>query len=1407
MKDTTSSQRQAFNRPPRIWTAPPQGTIVVPAPPAKETLPTPPAFLTIFFPVLSVLVLVGITMIVNHGSMQELTFLLPMAVLSIMYPLSNVLNTRYQVKAVKRKNIKLDKQYRIVLKDLRKQMNRQVREQRTVALLTDPDPADLQARIQERDSEQSRLWERRPEDPDFLAVRVGRGSRPFSVEVQLPELDIADPLRKDVLQLGSDFATVKDIPCSITLPKVKSLGITGRRQDVAALTRGLLCQIATHHSPEDVRILGVYPIKQQQDWEWMADLPHTAPLKAGKLPQERLVAAGEEQANQLLNMLLEELSQRASVDESKATGLAQGQAAQASGTPPMPLPHLVVVVHDYVEVRKHPALTNAFKLGEQLGVSVIYLVAQQQTIPSECRGVIRLSDEGLVDYAAAGFAGETLHDVLADKMDLEMAQQLAGQLSPLHAIQEGEDSVDLPTNVRFIDLVNLPHADTFNPEQWWSAPPFGRLRVPIGMGLNGPVWLDLNENAHGPHGIIAGTTGAGKSELLQSLIVGLAITHHPHLVNFVLVDFKGGAAFKPFEKIPHTVGMVTDLSGRLTERALTALKSELKRREHMLSQANAKKIAEYQAMRDQNPSAYKPLPNLLIIIDEFAELAKEHPTFMEGLVSVVQKGRSLGVHLILATQKPTGSVNPNIWSNLKFRVCLRVASLQDSRDMLGRSEAALLPSTIPGRAYFQIGSEVFELFQSARISLPARVSDQSIIVRKQAEAGAGEVTDQQVLMDLIEPYQASLGKELFHPWPSPLPNRVSLQEILRRPDMPPTPMRQGAQPPYGWLTFPLGLVDLPAEQQQKPFLLDMPRQGGHVIVAGASGSGKSTFLRTLVTSLIMTHSPSQLNLYMVDFGGQSLRVFEKLPHVGGIFGESDEEYIRRLLHKLQGMIEERKQLCMTHQIDDFLTYQRRQQGNVPSQPSPLPAFAPHVGARFIAPARPAHGGGVGTLVRLEKYTPPPPEAAPVQMEMQPSRPELPAIVLVIDKFVEFKQAHDKDMETLISIARHGRTYGVYLVISLDRPISLPTQLLSLIELRVGLRLVELTDSLILIGKNDAAHLDPALPGRGYNRSKSIQEVQIALPVQGDDDDEQARKLDELVSTIGTQAERRSTQRAPEIRLLPEYVRLDDYLIEAAFSHPQDQRGLGISLRLGIEDLSLQPISVELNADTPHMLVGGGPGSGRTSVLQTFLVGMAAAPANKDVRVVMIDFRRSSRPLRRLPHMWHYADTEQRLTEAIDGLKTELRQRMTRLREALDQQDQQQQTDSDEPICPMTPLLLVIDDYDQLSVLTRNPLNDLKEFLLQARDLHFHIIVAGAPADLLRSEVLLQQVRACRVGVILGGDPQDQPLLGVRMSDLPAGRGHLVRRNRRYLVQIAYLEPSTLLPWAKRLNGTGNAQTN
>lgn len=1341
---TWTTTREAFNRPPRIWPSFPQGKVIIPAPPEREPLPPRQSNIMLIMPLVMMGLMVGVYYLAGERSLQQMIFLLPMLAFSLMSPLMNIAVNAQKTKQVKRQWKQGDRKYLDLLKTLRTQLQEKADEQRNLTLLKDPDNTGLEAFIRER----THLWERRPDDPDFLAVRVGRGTHPFTIEIQAPEMDVAHPMSDAVQNLQQEFALVKDIPCSVPLTKVKSLGITGPRQVVADFARGFLCQIATLHSPEDVRILGLFPTSQQQDWVWLKELPHTLPLKQSKQGKlARLFASGQEEADLLLNVLLEELSQRATRGEGDASA-----PATTSGTPEMPLPHLVVMVHDYIEARKHPALNSAFKLGEQLGVSIIYLVAQEQAIPGECRGIVRILDADNLHYAAAGYAGETLQNVRPDIMEVALARRIARELAPLHIASEGDDAVDLPTNVRLLDLLGIACADQVNFEQWWSQPPFGRLRVPMGTGLNGTVWIDFNDNAHGPHGIIAGTTGAGKSELLSSLIVGLAMTHHPHMVNFVLVDFKGGAAFKPFEKIPHTVGIVSDLSGRLTERALHALKSELRRREHILVEANARKIAQYQVMRAQNPSAYQPLPNLFIIIDEFAELAKEHPTFMEGLVSVVQKGRSLGVHLILATQKPTGAVNPNMWSNLKFRICLRMASVQDSRDMLGRSEAGLLPFSIPGRAYFQVGAEVFELLQSARISQPARVSSEAVILAKQASTGAEEVTDQKVLMDLIEPYTATIGADLFRPWPDPLPNRINLQEMNVRHDLPlrvePTPATEfvEAQPPYGWLTCPVGLVDLPVEQRQEPFMLDMARQGGHVVVAGASGSGKSVFLRTLITSLARTHTPAQLHLYLIDFGGQALRVFEKMPHVGGIFGEADGEYIRRLLRKLHGIIEERKNICRDQQIDDFLGYQRRRQ---------------------------------------EK----------------PFMPELPAVVLVIDKFIEFKQAFDKEMEMLLAIARFGRTYGVYLVISVDRPIAVPSQLMSLIDLRVGLRLVELTDSLVFLGKSDAAHLDPAVPGRGYRRGQTLDEVHIALPVPGEDDDEQNRLLDELVGEMAKEA---GGNVAPPIQLLPEYVHIEDFLVEAAFGNTRPLRfapSRALRMRVGIEDLSLEPIALELSADTPHALVAGGPGSGRTGVLQTCLMMLACTPACASTKVILVDFRRTSRPMRRLPNIWQYADSEEKLVAAFKELKEELRSRMEQLQTELEQQDD----DDDEPVGrDLLPILLIIDDYEQLNALSRNPINDLKEYLLQSRDLRLHILVAGSSSDLGRTDPLLTQVRAGRLGIVLGADPNDVPVLGVRMSDMPPGRGFLVHRGRRNLVQFAHLTQEVMLLNVKNLARSARA---
>jgi DNA segregation ATPase FtsK/SpoIIIE, S-DNA-T family len=1326
---SSQATQEPFNRPPRIMLTFPLKDMTAPAPPTKEDVPDFPNMWMLTIPIAMVLTMCFVYFDINHWTMVQAASLLPIALVSVMSPIATIMASLQKRGQVSKKNRTNTKRYTKFIAEMREQLDQQTDEQRRIATIIDPPPALLEARIRER----SRLWERRPEDTDFLSIRVGLGPRPLALTLTVSVDDPLNSLTVLATRLRDDFSSVPNMPCTVSLTKVKALGISGIRQEVVALTRSMLCQLATAHSPEEVRILGIYPASQQQDWEWLRDLPHTMPLKGYGL--SRLVAVGEDEADQLLNVLLEELSQRAAKQSESVEG-AQGKI----GIQAPVLPHLVVLVHDYVDVHKHPALTQAFKLGEQLGTSIIYMVAQEQATPSACRGIVRLSENCQLRYGTTGEVGEALVDVIADMFDLAQAQNVAKALSRIQLKALDGDESDLPTDVSLVDLVGLTHSDQFKANQWWAQPKFGMLRVPIGIGTHGILWFDLNDQVHGPHGIIAGTTGAGKSELLQSIIIGLAMTHHPHLINFVLVDFKGGAAFKPFEHIPHTVGMVSDLSGKLTERALIALKSELRRREHVLSSTNAKNISEYISLRAQSPADIDPLPHLFIIIDEFAELAKEHPSFMEGLVSVVQKGRSLGVHLILATQKPTGSVSGSIWSNLKFRISLRLASMQDSRDMLGRSEAALIPASMPGRGYFQIGSEIFELFQSARISKNAYPQKEV-----QGKSNGKAITDQEVLIGDMEQYESVYASSLFRPWPDPLPRQISLDEINSRL---PVSVAGADQPLYGWVTCYMGLIDLPAEQKQEPWLLDMPRRGGHLLIAGASGTGKSTLLRTLIASLAQAHKPSQLHFYLIDYGGQALRVFEKLPHVGGVFGESDEEYIRRLLRQLNGIIEERKLFYATHQIDDFLAYQRR---------------------------------------RLEDS----------------SLAELPAIVLIIDKFVEFRQAYDKEMDIVMSIARHGRTYGVYLVLATDRPSSVPIQLMSLFEMRIGLRLVESIDSLILLNKSDAASIEPGLPGRAYQRSKTLDEVHIALPAKGEDDDERGANLENWVNTLALADKTPKALRAQPIRLLPEYVPADYFLMDIiSSSHAGSlgaqlsgqERTSSLSIRIGLEDFSLRPITLDLNSETPHALIAGGPGSGRTSALQTSLL-MLASPQAHAAKVIMIDFRRSSRHLRRLPYMWMYADTEERFIKAIDELKNELRTRQIHYREALESLP----SDSDElPDLPISPILLIIDDYEQVNALTKNPLPELKEFMLQARDLHLHTLVVGTPTDMGRTDVFLQQVRSCRMGIILGSDPTDPPLLGVRMTDMPPGRGHLVRRNQRNLIQVAHLSPDTISTWIVKL---------
>jgi S-DNA-T family DNA segregation ATPase FtsK/SpoIIIE len=1338
-----------FNRPPRIRVHLPKEEIELPDPPKPPQSERRLDWFTLLVPVVTFGILVALFLwilpIVAPGQVNNPIFLFTLGVFAFVNPLAGFLSYIFEARRENKSWKAQQEDYHAVLKKYRAKLEALRIEQHRARRASSPSVSKLKELIDER----IHLWERRPDDDDFLHLRIGKTTLPSTVKVVAPSAKNATDLQEEAEQLAQEFANVADVPLTLPIPELGSVGITGARGPVVDFARALVCHMAVHHSPDEVRVVGLYPPTQSREWEWLKWLPHTNHFKAGN--QNKMLAFTDEQTKALLNDVTEEVSRREARKEDEKEGQEKAEPN---------LPFVLLLVDDYNRIRDNIGLSRVLRSGRDFNIAALVLVESRQDIPGDCGAIIEVPSYDQLTYSIAGPDGKVKSDIVPDRIDWGTSDLLARSLAPIQ-VRGSQGPGNISTSVRLIDLLKLEAADKFDPLAWWNrpgGPAFGRLNVPIGEKSGGVLYLNLHNKEHGPHGLVAGTTGSGKSVLLQALVAALAITHHPHLMNFVLVDFKGGAAFKDFENIPHTVGTVTDLSGRLAERALVALKSELKRREQILHEANAIDIDQYQEMRARDPKrGLAPLPSLLIVIDEFAELAKELPTFMGGLISIVQKGRSLGVHLILATQRPAGVVSANISANVKFRICLRVASMDDSREMLSRTDAALLPHNLPGRAFFQVGAEIFEQFQAASVASPFRPA-QPREARQQAQiaeltraghvrdlnsksrraddqrAPADERSELQVLMSLMEPYTEQFSSALFRPWPDPLPDSLPLPSLFQQVGKAALDgTRWEARPAFGWLNAPIGMLDLPADQKQEIFMFDLLRQGGHLLIAGSAGSGKSFLLRTIITALALSHSPADLNFYLIDFGGQMLRPFEKMPHVGGVFTSADSERIRRLFRKLKGIIEERKQLFREQRVDSFIAYHNR-----------------------------ASSGN----------QPPPP---------------LPAIILVIDKFAEFRAVHEQDFPDLVSFSRDGRTYGVHLIIATDRPGVVPSNLSGNLEMRYGLRLADPSDSTWILGKTDAATLDPATPGRGLRRARGLDEFQTALPVVGDSDEEQGRQLEALCALMAQAAR---GVRADPIQLLPDYISLPDLISQAATSQ-QPTRAEGLRVPLGIDDLTLRPVWGELHPDSQHFLIAGGAGTGKTGLLRTWMLGLAQRYATSDVQLYIVDFRRTLRALSRLPHVKGFADNELRLNEMMDGLKKELLERQQRLSSGVASKT------------PPPPIVLIMDDYELIASLPRNPGNDLKDVARQARDIGLHIIMAGSINDLGRSfDALAQQAKAGRSGIVLGGDPQDAAILGVRIADLPPGRGYFVQRNSRNLMQAAFLEPEAVPVWMAQIRGSG-----
>ena len=723
-----------------------------------------------------------------------------------------------------------------------------------------PDPAEVQAIVA---GPSSRVWERRRGDRDFLSLNAGFCTTSAATRVIHPPG-----------QDGPERPTITDVPCALPLDRVGVLGISGPRDRALGAARSLVGQVAALHSPHDVELwLCTDGSEHPADWGWLTRLPH-ARQGAGHARHRRIAAgpAGRERT-QLVEHLQELVDTRR-----QQTGAWTG-------------PRVVLVVDGAQALRSLPGLARAMAAGPPVGVLFVAISSTAEGLPAECGSSLELSERG----GWLRLPGSSHTDLAVDQVAPWWADRLSRALAPLRDAAPPEVDGEIPSATTLLELLPVDATDAAAIARRWSTTP-ARTRVVVGRGPREPHHLDLAVD--GPHVLVGGTTGSGKSEFLQTLVTSLALANHPDQLSFVLIDYKGGAAFRECARFPHTVGLVTDLDGHLADRALVSLRAELKRRERLLAQAG---VTDHQSYAASDSGVEAPLPRLVIVIDEFRALAEEIPPFVDGLVRVAGLGRSLGVHLVLATQRPAGVVTGDIKSNVNLRVALRVRDRSDSEDVIDAPDAASLGEDTPGRAFARSGGTELAGFQVASVSARTTDSDEAPVrVREVDWAGAplstpGDrqsrhrgPTDLQRIADAMSGAAELIGNTPGEPaWLEPLPSLVRADSLTH---------------PDRWLV-PLGLADRPAEQSQDPVYWDL-RQPGHWGFVGAGATGRSTALRGIAAHVAGRFAPTEVHLYAIAAG--SLDALAQLPHAGAVVATTDVARVERLVSRLGAEVHSRR---------------------------------------------------------------------------------------------------------------------------------------------------------------------------------------------------------------------------------------------------------------------------------------------------------------------------------------------------------------------------------------------------------------------------------------------------------------------------------------------------------------------
>lgn len=1080
------SDSDYFYRAPRFKNSVVKETLVVDPAPGKEKEDKTPTLLVIG-PMVTmgmtsmVTTFTSINSIITNG--RSLSEALPSILMSSAMLLSMVLwptlTKKYQNKLRKEYEKKRQEKYSVYIEEKRKALKDIMKQQTDALIASYPSLDELKKVITYK---KSNLWERGKDHDDFLCLRLGIGSKPVDIDINYPaehfSLEEEDNLKSILNKLYSDSKDLDNVPITVSCTEKYISAIVGEYETIKDMTYGLLLQIMAYNGYDDVKIVIFTSKEKEKNWDFCRVLPHAW----SNDKSVRYFASNVNDMKQISSILEPEFESRVFRDEDTSYSKDVNYKSFA--------PYYFIIIDDFKTARDIEIVKSVLDQKVNVGYSLLILNDKFTNLPKECMNFISIGQ----DKKSVVFEDELITNkqkkFIADiepELDLK---EYSSKLANIPILIENDDSY-FPKILNFLEMYNVGKVEQLNSFNRWKVnSPINSLRAPVGVDSQGKLFdLDVHEKFHGPHGLIAGMTGSGKSEFIISYVLSLAVNYHPDEVSFILIDYKGGGVAGAFENketgmvLPHIAGTITNLDTVEMKRSLVSIESELRRRQRIFNEARNKTnestidIYKYQKLYREG-LVTEPISHLLIICDEFAELKVQQPDFMDQLISTARIGRSLGVHLILATQKPSGVVDDQIWSNSRFRICLKVQEKSDSMDMLKSPDAAMIKDV--GRFYLQVGyNEFYALGQSAWCGgqyVPTdkfkKKIDNSVVFIDNIGNTVKNIDDTKKIMvnnvgqeltnvvkylkDIAEEQNIKIKKL----WLDRIPDLIYVDDIKKK---------------YKYVSEPyiinpvVGEYDDPSNQRQDLLTLDLSHSG-NAIIYGSSGSGENIFLSSIIYSSIIDHGPNEVNFYIMDFGSEMLKIFSNAPQVGDVLLINDNEKIDNLFKMLKGEIEKRKKLFVNYN-GDFNFYNKK------------------------------------------------------------SENKMPLITIIVNNYEALYETYQDYEELLVQITRDGSRYGIIFVITTTGTNSIRYRMKQNFKQEYVLQMNDESDYSSVFGNVGGVYPSKCL-GRGLIKKDKVYEFQSAHPYNPD-------KMSEYIVGVCNKLKEDLKEYANRIAVLPEVIKRKD----------------------------------------------------------------------------------------------------------------------------------------------------------------------------------------------------------------------------------------------------------------------------